>query len=89
MLDDLLELEFAVIFAEGELGQCSVRRRCVHSAPLKSNLASPNLCRGHLVLGGRSREALHATVLLQLRHFLRHVLLVLDQNVLVLDIQLA
>ena len=41
------------------------------------------------MLRGRSREALHATVLLQLRHFLRHILLVLDQNVLVLDIQLA
>jgi len=40
-------------------------------------------------LGGRAREPFHATLSHQLSHFLWHVALVLDQDVLMLDVELA
>ena len=88
LLDDLLQLELPVVLAERELAEGRAVRR-VSAVALESHLAAPDISLGARQLRSRLWEAFHAAFAHQLGHFLRHVALVLYQNVLVFDVELA
>lgn len=69
-------------------GSANIARLLAQSHLARSHLAQL-LCRLVLDAGGRLWEVFDAAVSHQLCHFLRHVLLVLYQNVLVFQVELS
>ena len=84
-----MQFKLAIVLAKTELSQGSIRGRYIHCASFEPDLTSTEFICGHVVLGGRPWEAFFTAIVLKLGYFFRHVLLILDQNVLMLDVQLA
>ena len=59
------------------------------SGPFQTHLTCFNFSHRVVHLGGRFWEPFYATITHQLGHLFRHISLVLDQNVLMLDVKLT